>query len=449
MARQGSFVPNSPPQREFLQYIKDGSPITLFIGGRQSGKTLTGCAAIGLCIIALGHNKRGKWWIISPSIDQTKQAKISFESVFGWKINGGLIQRFLAHENCYLLDIGLPNLYRCEFKTADNPNLLRGGVVDGILADEAAFLKPEVWEVVQPCVLASGGPIFCTTTPNGRNFIYDLWRKAQEGDPRIKAVHAKTTDNVALHPKLLADMMKDYSEEARRQEFLAEFIHSQGLVYTAFTDAHIKEPPKGFGGEAVAGIDPGAGDPFAYLTLVRNQDEFWVVDEYFSDQPQTLQRHVSNIQKGEWESQVGRRWCDPSRAQDRLELMNTYGLDNWLAKNALESGINAVKEKFENRKLFIHPKCKNLIRELRNYCYNKDGHPIDKDNHCLDALRYVIYSEKNFSGANEIHMPLNDGWMGAMNEKGGYNEIYMPDGSTVPGWNPNESPPSGYPDRRR
>lgn len=433
-----AFTPNSPHEIEFLRHIRDGSPITIIGGGRQTGKTITACAAIGLVVITLGHNKMGKGWVLTPSIDQTKQAKISFEKVMGWKVQGGLIQRFLAHENCYILDLAGRD-YRVEFKTADNPNLLRGGVLDWIYLDEAGFLKPEVWEIVQPCVIASGGPIWLTSTPNGLNWFYDLYRKGMAGDSRIKSVHAKSKDNPALPPKLLAAMMDGYSEERKRVEFEAEFIHSQGLIYTAFKDEFIKEPPKGFSGECIAGIDPGAGDPFAYITVVRNQQEFWVVDEYYSDQPQTLQRHVSNIGRGDWEGMVGRRWCDPSRAQDRLDLMNTYGLDNWAAKNALESGINAVKEKFENRKLMVSPKCKNLIRELRNYCYNKDGHPIDKDNHCLDALRYIIFSEKNFSGSNEVHIPINNGaHYGVLDEKG-FNEVYMPDGSVIPGWSPKDN----------
>jgi phage terminase large subunit len=42
--------------------------------------------------------------------------------------------------------------------------------------------------------------------------------------------------------------------------------------------------------------------------------------------------------------------------------------------------------------MFIDPRSKNLINELNNYCWdlNKDDYPIDKFNHALDALRYIV-----------------------------------------------------------
>ena len=410
--------------------------MTLLCGGRQSGKTLTGIAAIGLAIVILGHNKLGEGWVLTPSIAQTRTARISFEEVFGWRVSGGLIKKYLMHENTYILDLGFRE-YRVAFKTADNPDLLRGGRVDFIHLDEAAFLRADVLEVVQPCVLASGGPIWLTSTPNGLNWFHDLYRKAQKGDPNIKAVHAKSTDNPALAPKILARQMASFSDERRRAEFEAEFTSSQGLVYPMFGLEHIKEPPPKFSGEVICGIDPGAADPFAYLYVVRNGEDFFVVDEYFSTERRTLQDHAARIGRHQWEPNVVRRWSDPARAQDNLDLSLTYGLQNWKAKNDLKGGIDAVASKFERGLLHIDPKCENLIRELRSYCYKEKGEvPVDKDNHCLDALRYVIMSERNFSGENEveIHPAV------AFPDSQDYNEIFMPDGTTISGYNTKEGP---------
>lgn len=441
------FTPNSIHQTTFLQNIKDGVPITIFCGGRQTGKTLTGCAAIGLVTIVLGHNIMGKGWVLTPTIDQTKQAKISFERVMGWKINGGLIKRFLAHENAYILDYGTRE-YRVEFKTASEPDNLRGGVVDWIHLDEAAFLKSDVWEIIQPCVLASGGPIWMTSTPNGFNWFYDLYAKARDGEPSIKAVHAPTSSNPALPPKILIRMMEGYSDERRRAEFEAEFTSSSGLVYPMFKQEFIKEPPKGWVSQIVAGIDPGANDPFAYLWVARNGEECWVVDEYFSSERRTLQTHADRIKSRWCEGNTVRRWSDPARAQDNLDLMVTYGLENWKAKNELKAGIDAVAIKLEKGQLFISPRCENTIREIRNYCYKEQGEiPIDKDNHCMDALRYVIFSERNFTGTNEVIVPINDGAQMASFGDKGFNEVYMPDGSMISGWN--EGPPPSNPNSRR
>ena len=61
------------------------------------------------------------------------------------------------------------------------------------------------------------------------------------------------------------------------------------------------------------------------------------------------------------------------------------------------SGIRLMNQ----RKIHITVSSTELIKEMRNYVYKKDRHdayqtnlkPIDKFNHCIDALRYVVYAE--------------------------------------------------------
>ena len=44
----------------------------------------------------------------------------------------------------------------------------------------------------------------------------------------------------------------------------------------------------------------------------------------------------------------------------------------------------------EQPRVLIHRNCVNLIRELRNWQYDKNGKPADKDNHLIDCLGYVV-----------------------------------------------------------
>jgi phage terminase large subunit len=63
------------------------------------------------------------------------------------------------------------------------------------------------------------------------------------------------------------------------------------------------------------------------------------------------------------------------------------------------ASINMVKERlFINEttnkpRLFIHPRCKNLLLEFRKYRWSKTlakDKPIKAHDHALDALRYAI-----------------------------------------------------------
>ena len=64
---------------------------------------------------------------------------------------------------------------------------------------------------------------------------------------------------------------------------------------------------------------------------------------------------------------------------------------------SIMSGIRLMNQ----RKIHITVSSTELIKEMRNYVYKKDRHdsyqtnlkPIDKFNHCIDALRYVVYAE--------------------------------------------------------
>lgn len=62
---------------------------------------------------------------------------------------------------------------------------------------------------------------------------------------------------------------------------------------------------------------------------------------------------------------------------------------------SVEAGIQLLKE-FD---IFISLESKNIIKEYRSYMWNelKDGtiinKPVDKNNHAMDAIRYLVYSQ--------------------------------------------------------
>lgn len=66
------------------------------------------------------------------------------------------------------------------------------------------------------------------------------------------------------------------------------------------------------------------------------------------------------------------------------------------AKNDVALGIHRTQKVLALNSLFISPKQKNLIKEIYLYGYDKDlldrgkEVPIKEDDHCMDALRYLI-----------------------------------------------------------
>lgn len=88
--------------------------------------------------------------------------------------------------------------------------------------------------------------------------------------------------------------------------------------------------------------------------------------------------------------------CDSARP-DTIAELRQMGLNCEAAeknKGSIEAGIEYLKGK----KIIIHPDCTNVIYEFYNYRYKIDQKTgnittdiIDKNNHCIDALRYALH----------------------------------------------------------
>ena len=87
-------------------------------------------------------------------------------------------------------------------------------------------------------------------------------------------------------------------------------------------------------------------------------------------------------------------WCDSSEPKSITEY-RAYGIRARAVKKgkgSVQEGINYMKR----FKIIVHPSCKNTAQELQSYRYkvDKDGdilpEPIDRDNHCIDAIRYSL-----------------------------------------------------------
>ena len=68
----------------------------------------------------------------------------------------------------------------------------------------------------------------------------------------------------------------------------------------------------------------------------------------------------------------------------------------WPGPNAIRAGIAAVHGRLESGRLrVVRDACPNLLLEAGRYRYDPDGgdteeSPLDRDNHALAALRYLI-----------------------------------------------------------
>ena len=143
----------------------------------------------------------------------------------------------------------------------DNPDAMRGLRLDGIVMDEVAQLKNELWtDIVQPALSDRLGWSIFIGTPSGINLFSELYYKAIDEDDWTASRYT-VFDTDSLHPDEVKRLQRDMSETSFAREYLCDFS-AQGddqLIALADTEDaakrtyqadHVKLSP------VVLGIDP-------------------------------------------------------------------------------------------------------------------------------------------------------------------------------------------------
>jgi hypothetical protein len=117
--------------------------------------------------------------------------------------------------------------------TAYDADTLRSDAADLLILDEFQDMKPDAWdEVGAPMLLDTNGDAIFSGTPRRKNHFFQMYANAL-GDlsGRWLARHITSYDNPFLSRQALADIVKDMTEDAYRQEIMAEFLENAGAVF--------------------------------------------------------------------------------------------------------------------------------------------------------------------------------------------------------------------------
>lgn len=405
-------------QIKFAEALDSGKRYVLYVGGIRAGKTYAGARESLKCIYKRGYNQKGLWWIISPTYPMSSIVEREFESACDLPGGRSLILKKYVGQRSYLLypPRGTDKPYRVEIKTAEHPDRLRGSSLDGGWMDEAAMMDHEVNKIMMGRVLDTRGPLLLTTTPRGMNWVHEEFIKKNAEHPDYSVIKAVTTENPYISFEDVEQLRSQYAQNFAQQELNAEFVAMDGLVYSGFDfNRHVLKNITAVpqGAEIIAGIDAGFKDPFVCLWVMKHKDRFYVVDEYYATM-RTMESHAFSLKANWLANQVTRRWMDPSAAQESADL-NAQGVASFPAKNDIRGGINSVARLIEMDRLFVGQNCVNLLREISMYHYkdstsrNAGEVPVDKDNHCMDALRYVIYSEDGYQQSHPFIVQNDNG----------------------------------------
>lgn len=420
----------------------------VLVAGRRFGKTILGLTEL----IGDAAQKPGEeFWYVAPTYRQAK--------LIAWK----RLKQIVPHEllakppNESELMVEFTNGASIFLKGADKPDSLRGVGLSGLVPDEYASMKPDVWtEVLRPALADRQGWALFTGTPCGFNHFYDLYLQGQ--DPQRKDWYSwqfTTADGGFVSPQELADAALDMDSRTFNQEFNASFETLSGRIYYAFNrkvsiDADVEEISSAGASQLIVGLDFNVS-PMSAVLAYRVADELHVFDE--------LEMMNSNTQEmgAEIARRFGTRGLTPHEDQERnhiarlddnvgvaarkrdiricpdpsgnarktsavvgqtdFSILRGFGftIDAPSCAPAVVDRINTVNtalcDASGRYRIKIHPRCKKLIKGLDGMTYKPGTKQPDKDSgldHITDALGYLVCQEFGVAGTRassfEMHL---------------------------------------------
>src|SRR5262245_752390 len=207
-----------------MAFLSSDAPFRGLCGGRGSGKTW--CGAYDL--LTRARCRGGTYLVASPTA--VLMGDTTFHTVEALARDLCLWNPEAVRLTPYPT-VTLKNGTLLRFRTAEDPDRLRGPNLSGIWLDEASLMERRAFDVAIGCLREAGrqGWLSATFTPRGRvHWTYDLFGK---GGPDVACFHAHTADNPFLPPEFVPTLSRQYTTAQAAQELLGEFVDLAGALF--------------------------------------------------------------------------------------------------------------------------------------------------------------------------------------------------------------------------
>lgn len=363
-------------------------------GGRGSGKTRTFAlmTAVRAHMWAVAGEKGtilcAREFQVSLQKSSFAEVKAAIQSVPWLEANFEIGKEFIRHKSGNV-DYAFEGLRH-------NIESLKGiARILLVWVDEAETVDAAAWRTLIPTVRSPGSEIWVTYNPANENSATNQRFRIQATD-RMQVVEVNHSDNPWFPQELDDERMDDMQTRPLDYAHVWEGAYRTRDDSRVFTNWRIEEfdsPSDAifrFGADWGFSVDPSVlirgylkGPKKLYI-----DHEAWEVGCEVDATPALFDRVPR--------SREFRITADNSRPE-LVAYMRRHGFPKIVpavkGAGSIEDGISFLQS-FE---IIIHPRCKNVAREVASYAYKVDRRteeilPIleDKDNHTIDALRYAL-----------------------------------------------------------
>jgi hypothetical protein len=318
---------------------------------------------------------------------------------------------------------------RVIFRSLDEYERLRGTNLAWFGVDELTYTCAEAWlrlegRLRDPKAKRLAG--FGVWTPKGFDWVYE--RFIANAVAGYEAVIARPKENRHLLkqvPDFYDRLKSSYDDRFFKQEVLGEYLNmAAGRVYYAFDRAkHLarKEPDRSR--PILWALDFNV-NPMSSIIAQMIGDSVVVLDEIVLNRASTLDACQEFRQRFKYHPAGIEVFGDATGARMQTagttdyeiveEFLRRYGYQYVLKVGRSNpqvrdrvGNVNSMLESADGTvRLFVHPGCKELIRDLEQVSYQGNTMMIDKlsdpkRTHLSDALGYLLWQECRLSTAGE------------------------------------------------
>lgn len=329
-------------------------------------------------------------------------------------------ERFRQNKASGVISFAGRTIYVAGANDERSENKIRGLTLSGAYGDEVTLWPESFFKMLLSRLRVKGARFYGTTNPDSPFHWLKMEFLDREDELNLKSFQFLLRDNITLDPEYIRSVEAEYQGLWHRRFILGEWCQAEGAIYDMFDESrHVKAEVFSEYREKrmCVSVDYGTSNPTA-ATLIKEYENrgLHVAAEYYyngreNQKQKTDAEYIADMELFYAQNNVQKNTplvIDPSAASLKTAARKKGFLVSD-ANNSVLDGIRTVSSRLSAGTLLIHPKCKNLIKEMPSYVWDTraqqrgDDSPLKVNDHACDALRYgVMFFEHGISGGGSV-----------------------------------------------
>jgi len=272
--------------------------------------------------------KQQRGWIVAPTFPLVREDWLSAEEI---------LKDAITNKKETVMRMDFKPFGFIEFKSADRDDEgLRGAGLDFCVIDEAARVSKKAWESgIRPALSDKQGKCIFISTPNGRNWFYDMYLKGQVSNEEIKSWKHPTSSNPYFPSTEWKTIYESTPEMVLKQEYLADFLEDSASVFKNIESCYRGALEKNSPGEHYTiGVDLGKSEDFTVVTVI-NDKTCGVV-------------YIERFNQIDWSLQKKKIKAVATVYPNNIVYIDSTGLGDPIEEDLRQSGVATKDYKFTN-----------------------------------------------------------------------------------------------------